>query len=274
MSTQPFTRRNFIASSIAAAAVGGPAMLRAADDGKEAAPPPAREYYELSLYHLRRGPKQKTFDSFMSQAAIPALNRAGIGPVGVFNVMFGPDNPTAYVLLPLKSPDGLLDANHRILADPDFQTAGREFLSASPESPAFIRAESSFMIAFEGMPRLEIPAAAANNGPRIFELRTYESHGHRANLSKVEMFNNGEIAIFRRNGLAPVFFGETLVGSRLPNLTYMLTFENMAAREKNWTAFIADPDWKKLSTTPGYTDPEIVSNISNVFLRPAPYSQV
>ena len=54
----------------------------------------------------------------------------------------------------------------------------------------------------------------------------------------------------------------------------MLTFVNMAARDRNWGVFGADPDWKKLSTTPGYTDPEIVSNISNLFLRPAPYSQI
>ena len=70
------------------------------------------------------------------------------------------------------------------------------------------------------------------------------------------------------------FFGETLIGSKMPNLTYMLVFENMAAREKNWAAFVSDPEWKKLSTTPGYTDAEIVSNISNVFLRPTAYSQI
>jgi len=38
------------------------------------------------------------------------------------------------------------------------------------------------------------------------------------------------IAIFRRAGLQPVFFGETLIGAKMPNLTYMLVFENMAAR--------------------------------------------
>jgi hypothetical protein len=48
----------------------------------------------------------------------------------------------------------------------------------------------------------------------------------------------------------------------------------MAAREKNWRTFVSDPEWKKLSTTPGYTDPEIVCNISNLFLRPTAYSQI
>jgi hypothetical protein len=129
-------------------------------------------------------------------------------------------------------------------------------------------------MAIEGMPKLEVPATAADKKPRIFELRTYESHSKKANKKKIEMFNNGEIAIFRRTGLQPVFFGETLIGAKLPNLTYMLTFENMPAHDKNWGAFGSDPEWKKLSATPGYTDPEIVTNISNVFLRPTAYSQV
>ena len=50
--------------------------------------------------------------------------------------------------------------------------------------------------------------------------------------------------------------------------------EDMAAHDKQWSAFSGDPEWKKLSATPGYTDPEIVSNISNTYLRPAAYSQI
>jgi hypothetical protein len=92
---------------------------------------------------------------------------------------------------------------------------------------------------------------------------------------KVRMFAEmGEVDIFRRCGLTPVFFGRTLVGPRMPNLTYMLVYENMAAREKAWSAFRVDPDWKKLSSTTGYADAEIVSNITTVFLRPAAYSQI
>jgi len=88
------------------------------------------------------------------------------------------------------------------------------------------------------------------------------------------MFNTGETALFRRTGLQPVFFGETLIGTKLPNLTYMLTFPDMATRDKNWGTFIADPEWKKMSATPGFTDAEIVTNISSVFLRPTSYSEI
>ncbi len=263
-------RRDFLASSLAASAsgslMGGGMGLTAQESTK-----PGREFYELRLYHLRRGPKLKLLDNFYRDAAIPALNRAGIKSVGAFNVLIGPANPTLYVLIPYASIDALVTARERVYADPELVKHGTEVLNAPATDPAFIRVESSLMMAFEGMPKLEVPAAAAEKG-RIFELRTYESHSRRAHLKKVDMFNNGEIAIFRRTGLRPVFFGSTLIGARLPNLTYMLTFAGMEEREKNWAVFQADPEWKKMSTAPEYTD--IVSSISNVLLSPTPYSQI
>ena len=121
---------------------------------------------------------------------------------------------------------------------------------------------------------MEVPASTAGNKSRIFELRTYESHSKAANKKKIEMFNTGEIAIFRRAGLQPVFFGETLIGGRMPSLTYLLTFENMAAHDQSLERLRLGPRMEKVEQHPGYTDPEIVSNISNLFLRPTSYSQV
>lgn len=265
-------RRQFLKSSAAAASVAATATVlnTTAAESKDS----PREFYELRLYHLRTGPMQKMFDDFYRQAALPAMNRAGIGPVGVFNVLFGPDSPTMYVLMPHKSLDAFAEANDRVHADADYQKLGAEFTNAPSGSPAYVRTENFLLRAFSGLPKLEVPAAAAGNQARIFELRTYESHSKKANKKKIEMFDTGEIDIFRRTGLKPVFFGETIVGPKMPNLTYMLTFENMAEREKNWAQFIADPEWKKLSTTPGYTNVEIVCNITNIFLRPTNYSQI
>ena len=59
----------------------------------------------------------------------------------------------------------------------------------------------------------------------------------------------------------------------MPNLTYLLTFDDMAARERSWATFRTDPEWKALWATPGLTDAEIVSNVTSVLLRPAPYSR-
>jgi hypothetical protein len=91
---------------------------------------------------------------------------------------------------------------------------------------------------------------------------------------KIDMFNQEEIKIFRRSGIHPVFFGETLYGSRQPNLTYMVWYDDMRAREAAWAKFLADPDWKRISVTPGWTNAEAVSNISNTFLQPLPFSPI
>ena len=266
-------RRTFLKTSVATAGAGTLASILSAS-AADKTDAPSREFYELRMYHLRRGPKQKLFDDFYKQAAIPAMNRAGISPVGVFSVAAGPDSPTMYVLIPYKSAEAFVTANDHVRSDPDYQKLGAEFINCPATDPSYVRVESSFMAAIEGVPKIEVPAGAAENKPRVFELRTYESHSKKANKKKIEMFNTGELPIFRRAGLQPVFFGETLIGSKMPNLTYMLVFDDMTAHDKQWASFVSDPEWKKLSHTPGYTDGEIVCNISNVFLRPTAYSQI
>ena len=180
--------------------------------------------------------------------------------------------PAKYVLLPYASLDAMTAAQTKFAADPAVRDAA--FANLPATDPAYVRKESSLLLAFPSLPRLELPAQTATKQPRIFELRTYESHSKAANVKKIGMFDNGEIAIFRRTGLTPVFFGETLVGPRLPNLIYLLTFPDMATRERSWDTFRSDLEWKNLSATPGLTDPEIVTNISNVVLKPTAYSQI
>jgi NIPSNAP protein len=236
----------------------------------------AAEYYELRRYRLHRGPGQALVDTYLRTAALPAWQRAGAGPIGVFNVTIGPDSPTLYVLLVHKTLEALAALSDRLTADAEYEKAAAPYLNVEATAPAFVRIDASLMRSFEGMPKLELPFGGGENGKRtrIFELRTYESHSEKAAKKKIDMFNTAEIAIFRRAGLQPVFFGETLIGPDMPNLTYMLVYEDMAAHDKQWSAFSSDPEWKKLSTTPGFTDPEIVSNISNMYLRPTAYSQI
>jgi hypothetical protein len=266
-------RRGLLASSIALSAWRGSKVFgsQAASEGSQ---PSSREFYELRIYHLRRGPQQKLMDEFLERAALPALKRAQVGPVGVFHIMIGPASPSVYVLITHPSLESFATLERRLGDDEEFQRSAAAFVNAPATDPAYVRVESSLMLAFESLPHLEVPPAAAKHQGRIFELRTYESHSKRANRKKIEMFDKWEIAIFRRTGLRPVFFGETLAGANLPNLTYLLTFDDMASRDKAWATFIGDPEWKRISSMPGFTDPEIVSNITNVLLSPAPYSEI
>lgn len=197
-----------------------------------------------------------------------AMGRLGLGPVGVFKPESG--EPLLHTLTPYKSLEQYIGTADALRRDAAYVKAAEAHANAPATDPAYDRIESSLLLAFEGMPKLQAPG----NGSRLFEFRIYESHSRKANKKKIEMFNVGEIDIFRRTGLTPVFFGESIIGTRLPNLSYMLVFKDRAERDKNWGVFVKDPAWDKLKSTPGYADKEIVSKITNVFLVPAACSQI
>lgn len=264
-------RRKFMTSSLAAAALG---VAGAATRKADAAGSSAREYYELRKYHMVTGPQTKQAEEYVANALIPALNRLGLGPVGAFYLTFGPETPILYLLIPGGSLEALVTAELRLAEDAVFMKAAEPFWNAPATQPAFVRVESSLMIAFEGRPKLTPPPAAARQEKRIFQLRTYESPSNQDHVRKVEMFHHGEFEIFARSGCEAIFYADTLIGPRLPNLTYMLTFSDMADLDAKWKKFGADPEWVKLRSSPRYAFEQIVSNISNLILTPTAFSQI
>jgi hypothetical protein len=247
----------------------GAASLVAADGTAFAQDAGARDYYELRLYQLDT-PEQKTaLEGYYRDAAIPALNRAGVPQVGVFEPLeeLGP----LYVLVRHTSPESFATATEKLLADEEFLSKGAAVLSAPPESPAFTRIETTFMKSFSGMPTLEIPVTTPG---RIFEFRNYESPNVLAGQKKIEMFNIEEIDIMRRTGMGPVFYGEHLTGPVMPNLTYLLSYDDMDARKEAWGRFMADAGWKALSGKPEFADAKILGTINKAFVKPTEFSQI
>lgn len=262
-------RREFIAASLATTAA-------ALSNKVEAQTPTAgvREFYLLRRYSMQSGPQTKLTESFIGDAFIPALSRLGMGPVGAFRVDIGPETPAYYVLIPGPSVESLVQVNLHLAKDAEFLKAAQSFWNAPATAPAFLRAENSLLVAFEGWPKVSLPAASAGKGKRIFQLRTYESPSNGAHVRKVEMFHSGEFEIFKNAGFHPVFFGDTLIGPRMPNLTYMLSFKDSAEMDAQWDVFRNDPAWKKLSADPRFSYEAIVSNITNLVLSPLASSQI
>ena len=254
-------RRNFLQQSALAAAGTGALSFTPAQA--------AREYYELRVYELRNGGKRSVVDAYWKDAMIPSLNALGVRNVGVFTEMGQPEPPKLYVLLPYTSLDQWMQTQQRLDQQPAYQRNSEAYFEqGTPESPNFLRYENSLMLAFEGLPQMKVP----EQNERLFELRTYESFDEDAARRKIMMFNKDELTIFDKTGLHTVFFGETLVGDKLPQLTYMLVFSDIAERDQNWNAFINDPDWKRVSQLPEYADS--VSRVNRTFLVPTDYSQV
>jgi hypothetical protein len=266
-------RRAFISSTLGTTLLAAPGLAGAAQrSGGGGADAP--DLFIWRQYSLRTGAGPRRLADYLQNAYIPALNRIGHKPIGVFEVVTGLPTPTVFVLTPA-SLGNLPAIETELERDEQFLRAAAPYFDAPATDPVYVRQEVALLAAFPKVSHVEVPAATAAKAPRLLELRTYESHNERAHRAKVRMFAEmGEIEIFRRVGLTPVFFSRTLAGPRMPSLVYMLVHDNMAGRDKSWDAFRNDPDWKKLSATPGYTDPEIVSNITTVLLRPAAYSQI
>ena len=180
------------------------------------------------------------FSAYAKDALVPALGRAGIAPVGAWNVSLGADSPTLHLLVPHKDAESVVSLDARLAADAEYAKAAASFLALPPADPPYERCDSSLIRAVPTQPGIDKPNGAAP--ARVYELRTYHSPSEPAGRKKVEMFEaGGELAIFRRLGLPVVFFGRDLVGSGLPCLTYMLAFADAGAREKAWIAFRDDP---------------------------------
>jgi hypothetical protein len=266
-------RRQFLKTSVAASALSGlgaaQAALAAQPLGAAVSP---REFYELRVYRLKPGAKHELLDGYLENAAIPALNRLGAKPVGVFVEKADTAEPARFMLVPYASMDAFARIAVALSADAEHQKAAAEYLSAPKTSPAFDRIDSWLLLAFAGMPRLELAPYCRERKPRLFELRTYESHSESKALKKVEMFNSGEIDLMRQVGLAPVFYGQALTGAKLPHLSYMTSAENEEAHKRHWDAFGKHPTWEKMKNDPQYAD--TVSRITKWILVPTSYSQI
>jgi hypothetical protein len=255
-------RRQFVSS---AAAAGLASAAAAAEPGKNS-------IYHLVYYYMRSGSQVERTTQYLSNVYLPAVRRAGVGPMGFFSPVVGERSPFILSLVSYASLASMETVRSKLADDKEFEKGWDAYNNIS--DPAYVRMESTLLRAFESMPTIEAPVTDTKRAARIFELRTYESVNEKASRRKVQMFSDGEIAVFRRLGMSPVFFAVGMVGRNLPSLTYMLAFDDLASRERLWREFGADPEWQKLRVQPGMSDAEIVSNISNAILRPLAFSPV
>ncbi|MGB7137568.1 MAG: NIPSNAP family protein [Acidobacteriaceae bacterium] len=263
-------RRRFLAASLAtsAAALTSSSAIATQSDSAD-----ARHFYQLRRYHLTTGPQLALTENYFA-ALLPALTRLGLGPIGAFRIDIGPETPTYILFIPGASVETLATLDLRLAEDQEFLSAAAPFWNAPASAPPFNRIDVSLLAAFHGWPRITPPGPPAAPGKRIFQLRTYESPSHQDHIRKIEMFHSGEFDIFRAAGFRPVFFADTLVGTRMPSLTYMLAFDSLAQLDAQWNTFRADPAWQKLSHAPRFAYEPIVSNITNLVLSPLAVSHV
>src|SRR5690606_18713232 len=142
--------------------------------------------------------------------------------------------------------------------DAQYLTKGKDYIDAPHDNPPYKRIETTLMRAFTGMPNFQEPKLNGPKKDRVYELRSYESATEKQYLNKVKMFNDGEIEIFD--------------GSRMTNLVYLTTFEDMESEKAHWKAFSTDPQWDKMKVMEEYQN-NMNRNDARL-LYPADYSDL
>ena len=237
--------------------------LPSAQDGEQ-------QYLEFRTYQLSSAAELPKVDTYLEKGLLPALGRQGIDTVGVFAEQAPEGASNVYLLIPFSSIEQFSAMQGKLDADTAYQEAAAEYFNTPQESPRFSRIESELMLSFAAWPRVTVPEQKKQGKPRLFELRSYESHTEKMGALKVEMFNSGEVPIFLDCDIQPVFMGRVLSGPKMPNLTYMTVYSDEDHLKEAWAKFGPHPDWLELREVEKFKG--TVSKIHMVQLTPRPYS--
>jgi len=212
------------------------ATSAAADAGK-------RRVFVFDQYFLKNGTQAGRFHEYAQKTALPALGRVSSGPKIVLEALMAPHMPQVATLFGFGSVEELLGARERLRADEEWKK-GFEAWENHPEQP-YEHLTSTLLELTDYCPTVPT-SLEPRNAPRIFEIRVYHSPTWRQLRALHERFAGPEIQIFHRVGVHPILYSSTVFGGQLPNLTYVIPFDDLAAREKAWNAFGADPEWVKV----------------------------
>ena len=261
-------RRSFLKSA------SGAAMASAAMAGLESAASAAETFpqylVECVTFRLHSGSQMGNALGFLEKRAMPLWEKHGFGPVGVFTVDVGAHIPTVLFMRVYSSLADRQLVWSRLSADPAWGAAVAEL---EKDGPGFFREDSMLLLSTAFSPPIK-PTAAGDPAHKLYELRIYESPTWRQLENLHERFAGGEIDLFHKSGIHPVFYADTIIGPNQPNMIYLIPFESPAQREKAWQAFRDSPDWVKLRDDSIRRGGEIVRNITNMILVPTGFSML
>lgn len=228
-----------------------------------AGPTTKSRYYVVELYKLKNGTQAARLHDYFSKSRIPAMQQAHEGgPILVLEALVAPHMPQVACIAGFNSLDQLSTVMSKVATsveweqgpEPPFESQSSMVIEAAPYSPELVREK--------------------RKTPRVFEWRVYHSPTFSQLNALHDRFNGAEVKIFHRSGVHPVLYASTLIGPDMPNLTYLIPFDNLDAREKAWAAFGADEEWIKVRKESVDKHGQVASTIQISLWKATPYSPV
>jgi hypothetical protein len=225
--------------------------------------------YEMIFYQLRIG--NPRLGEWAKQTMVPLFKKHGVSAFGCFQLALGVETPQMMVVIEHPGLTELESTWARIMADPAWQEAIEK--RDAGQDPPFEKFDRRVVAATDYSPPL-LEAVGKAKSPRYFEFRVYHSPTWKQLEALHERFSGPEIKIFHRSGIYPILYGQTTFGPDMPNLTYLMPFDSLAAREKAWEAFRGDPEWIKVRADSIAKAGNIVTYTTRLIFEAEPYSPI
>lgn len=227
--------------------------------------------YLLESFRLQQGSQRARLDEFFTGALLPAFERMKAAPPLVLEAVIGPHTPEVLAVVGVSDFAELSDRHAKMTADPAVVKAQAKWESGT--EPPFDERQVTLVEAAPYSPPSLPAASSKDSARRYFELRVYHASSSAVLRRLHERFAGPETKIFARSGIHPVLYTSTIIGPDMPNLTYLIPFDSLGAREKAWDTFNADPEWLKVREESNKNGQLVsVSNIS--IYRAVAYSPV
>jgi hypothetical protein len=254
-------RRTFTGALAGLAAAAAPALPAESDR--------RTRFYALETFELKNDTQAGRMHDWLGNSLLPKLQKIHFGPQIALEAVIGPHTPRLLVVLGFSSFEDIWSTHEKLGADKELAASFQKLEQGS--EPPFDSQNVTLLEATAYSPEIVFEKREKS---RFFELRVYHSPTRSQLRAVHERFAGPETKIFARSGIHPVLYTSTLFGPNMPNLTYLIPFESLGAREKAWDTFQADPDWVKARKDSIDKSGEIVSVAEVSIYRATPYSPV
>jgi hypothetical protein len=112
---------------------------------------------------------------------------------------------------------------------------------------------------------------AAAKSEKVYELRTY--HANEGKLDDLNArFRDHTMKLFEKHGIENIGYWVPTDGEAAKNtLIYIVAHPSREAANKNWKAFMNDPDWKAAAKK-SEENGKLVDKVDRVYMKPVDYS--
>jgi NIPSNAP len=213
--------------------------------------------YESRIYTAVPG-KLAALNERFAKHTMGYFTKHGIGMLGFWTDEIGTSNQLTYIL----GFDSMADREQKWGA---FQAdSGWQRVRAETEAAGSLVAQvhNAFMRLTPYSPKPQIRS-------NVQELRVYDAMPGKLQALH-DRFANHTTRLFQKHGIENIAYWTEDVGTS-NRLVYMLGYPDLGAREKSWTAFMADPAWQQ-ARAESEKDGPLVRVSRHAILRLTPYS--